>query len=363
MQKIIATVTNDLSQDQRMHRICATLVKAGFELILVGRELPDSLPLTDRPYQQHRINCKYHSGKRFYWEYNQKLTAYLKKAKPDIINSVDLDTLWAGRRAAKVVRAKLVFDAHEYFHETPEVVDRPMVRWIWGQVGERLIPQTDARYTVGPALAQELSQTYQLPFEVIRNMPYRQVSRMEKSLVDPPVLLYQGMLNKGRGLDLAIAALTQLPNWQLWIAGRGDLEEDFRRSALQLGVNDRISWLGFVRPKDLPEVTRQAHLGLNLLSADSPSYYYSLANKTYDYIQQGVPAIHMDFPEYRRIKEIHGGVLLLNEFSVAELVNLISSVDVETPAYDQLRQQCLTAARSLNWEAEEEKLVRLYDSL
>ncbi|MEL6805632.1 MAG: glycosyltransferase, partial [Bacteroidota bacterium] len=154
-----------------------------------------------------------------------------------------------------------------------------------------------------------------------------------------------------------------LPNWQLWIAGRGDLEEDFRRSALQLGVNDRISWLGFVRPKDLPEVTRQAHLGLNLLSADSPSYYYSLANKTYDYIQQGVPAIHMDFPEYRRIKEIHGGVLLLNEFSVAELVNLISSVDVETPAYDQLRQQCLTAARSLNWEAEEEKLVRLYDSL
>ncbi|MEM8586063.1 MAG: glycosyltransferase family 4 protein [Bacteroidota bacterium] len=363
MQKIIATVTNDLSQDQRMHRICTSLARAGYDLTLVGRELPDSLPLPDRPYQQHRILCKHLSGKQFYWEYNQKLTDFLKRAKPAVINSVDLDTLWAGYKAAKTLGAKLVYDAHEYFHETPEVVHRPLIRWIWKQVGAMLIPHTDARYTVGPALAQELSAVYGLPFGVIRNMPYRQHLSEKGPIKEPRILLYQGVLNRGRGIELAIDTLAQLPDWQLWIAGRGDLEEDFRRSSLQSGVDDRVRWLGFVPPEQLPAITEQAHLGLNLLSADSPSYYYSLANKTYDYMQAGLPAIHMDFPEYRRIQQSVGGVLLLEKLSIEKLVALIRQLDEKPNLYRHLHAQCIAAAQHLNWEQEEEKLVEIYKGL
>lgn len=346
-----------------MHRICQSLVDAGYEVTLVGRELPDSLPLSDHDYYQHRIKCKYNSGKRFYWEYNQKLTAYLKRAKPDIINSVDLDTLWAGHRAAKATGAKLVFDAHEYFQETPEVVDRPLIRWVWKQVGAYLIPKTDARYTVGPALAQELTELYDLPFQVIRNLPYRQTDRSWNPPKGKPIMLYQGMLNRGRGLKVVIESLAKLPNWQLWIAGRGDLEGDFRRWAHRYRVDDRISWLGFIPPEELPDITRQAHLGLNLLTAESPSYYYSLANKTFDYIQVGLPAVHMAFPEYERIQAKYGGLLLLEELSVSAFVELVDKLHVDTPTYEGLRKQCLVAAEVLNWEREEEKLIRIYKAL
>lgn len=363
MPTAFLTVTNDLSQDQRMHRIASTLASAGFEVTLVGRKLPSSISLTEQMYTQHRIECKYQTGKRFYWEYNQKLTAFLKKAQPDIINSVDLDTLWAGYRAAKSKGAKLVYDAHEYFHETPEVVHRPLIRWVWQQVGARLIPETDARYTVGPALASELTSLYQLPFQVVRNLPYRQTQTSKSSSSSQSIMLYQGMLNRGRGLEVAIEALTHLQDWQLWIAGKGDLEEDFRRWAHRLGVDGRISWLGFVPPEELPGITRQAHLGLNLLTADSPSYYYSLANKTFDYIQAGLPAIHMAFPEYKRIQEAYGGVLLLEELTVDAFVGLVRSLHVYTHMYEELQNQCLAAAEVLNWEMEEDKLLRIYQNL
>ena len=41
-KKIIFTVTNDLTYDQRMLRICTTLAKENYEIQLVGRQLETS---------------------------------------------------------------------------------------------------------------------------------------------------------------------------------------------------------------------------------------------------------------------------------------------------------------------------------
>ena len=44
--KIYCTVTNDLNQDQRMHRICSSMTQMGFDVTLVGRTKSNALPLT-----------------------------------------------------------------------------------------------------------------------------------------------------------------------------------------------------------------------------------------------------------------------------------------------------------------------------
>ena len=67
----------------------------------------------------------------------------------------------------------------------------------------------------------------------------------------------------------------------------------------------KVIFKGYVKPKELPKITAKASIGLNLLENKSLNYYYSLANKAFDYIQAEIPAIHMDFPEYRQLNQTY----------------------------------------------------------
>ncbi len=358
--KIICTVTNDLSHDQRMDRICTTLQGAGHEVTLIGRLLPASPPLSPRPYRQHRIRCRYHAGKRFYAEFNLRLWRELRAWQYDVVCSVDLDTLLAGYLLTRGA-ARLVFDAHEWFSETPEVVIRPAIRRAWRTLGRALVPRTDARYTVAQVISQRMSEDYRAPFRVIRNVPHR--SLLSKKEISGGVILYQGMLNPGRGLETAITALTLLPRAKLWIIGDGPERAELELLARTLCVHDRVWFGGFVPPADLPELTQRVWLGINLLAGESPSYYYSLANKALDYVQAGLPSVQMDYPEYRAIHREHHCFALLSELTAPALAAVIQQLMDHPERYERLRRACHAAAEVLCWEAEAPKLLEIYREL
>jgi len=73
MKQIYFTVTNDLSFDQRMHRICSSLAGQGYGVTLVGRKGNNSLPLEAKCFQQKRLHCFFNKGFLFYAEYNLRL--------------------------------------------------------------------------------------------------------------------------------------------------------------------------------------------------------------------------------------------------------------------------------------------------
>ena len=358
--KIVCTVTNDLSHDQRMHRICSTLQAAGHEVTLVGRLLPDSPTLPERTYRTHRLPCRATAGKRFYLEFNYRLYRFLRAVEKEVICAVDLDTLLPAvlLRSTKV---KVVYDAHEWFSETPEVVKRPVVRALWRGMGRGLVPRTDARYTVGQTISEQLERDYGEPFQVVRNAPFKYNESYEEKAGG--VIIYQGMLNPGRGLDVAIKALIELPECSLTIVGSGPEEDRLRSLVATLSIQDRVEFMGFQPPERLPELTSRAWLGINLLAGESPSYYYSLANKSLDYVQAGLPSLQMDFPEYRLLQQQYGVFALLEEFSVAAFVRVVRQLLDQPEQYAALRQNCMRAADELCWEAEAPKLRAVYAAL
>ncbi len=366
---IICLVTNDLAQDQRMDRICSSLVGAGHEVTLVGRLLPSSKDLPDKPYRQHRIRCRYHKGKLFYAEYNYRLVRELRSWGYDAVCAVDLDTLLAGVQLTASARHKLVFDAHEWFSETPEVVGRPLVRGIWRGLAKALVPKSDARYTVAPMLAQQLEEEYGVPFGTVRNLPLRRKppTRTAPAAAPPAtsrhVLLYQGMLNPGRGLVVALAALAALPNCVLWLIGDGPEMEKLKKCAEDFGITDRVWFAGFRPPAELPALTEKAWLGLNLLDAVSPSYYYSLANKAFDYVQAGLPSVQMAFPEYCALQDEYGCYALLDQLEPGPLVEVISQLVRNPEAYARLKAATTRPADELVWENEEAKLLKIWATL
>ena len=146
-RKILFTVTNDLSYDQRMIRIATTLAQNGFDVSLIGRIKKQSISLGNEPFQQKRLGVFFSKGKLFYLEYNLRLFFFLLKNRFDIVGSVDLDTLLPCFLVAKIKRKPIVFDAHEYFTEVPEVVNRPFTKGIWKLVGKLIIPRLKYAYT------------------------------------------------------------------------------------------------------------------------------------------------------------------------------------------------------------------------
>jgi glycosyltransferase involved in cell wall biosynthesis len=259
---------------------------------------------------------------------------------------------------------KRVFDAHEYFTEVPELVGRPFVRSVWNLVAKVFVPRYGHAYTVGPALAERFTKAYSIPFSVVRNVPVVAIPGSEKiAKASPPVILYQGALNDGRGIEATLEAMQTLDGVQLWLAGEGDLSVQLRELARKLGVESRVRFLGYVKPADLKAITNQAWLGLNLLENKGLSYYYSLANKFFDCVQAGVPLLTMDFPEYRALNQVHRVAVLLERAEPGAIAEAISVLLNNPERYDALKAQCAEAAGIWNWEQEKPVLLAVWKAV
>lgn len=364
MKKIYCTVTNDLTYDQRMIRICTSLANAGYNVWLIGRQRPNSSPLHPQAFQQKRLKCFFERGKFFYLEYNIRLFFFLLWNRFDAVCSIDLDTILAGYYSSKIKRKICIYDAHEYFTEVPEVVQRPKTKRIWEWVAKHTIPNIKHAYTVCRSLQSVFNEKYKASFEVIRNVPFEQKSSSTLLPFQAPfILLYQGVLNDGRGLEEMIVALQQLPQVEFWMAGEGDRSQELRTLVQELKLEQQVKFLGYVQPHELKEITKKAHLGINLLQNKGLNYYYSLANKFFDYIQAQKPSLNMNFPEYATIINEHAVGLLLDDLVPETIVNHIQKLIDNPDVYYQLQHNCLEASAVFTWEKEALKLVAFYEAI
>ncbi|MFN8309100.1 MAG: glycosyltransferase [Chitinophagales bacterium] len=358
-KRLVFCVTNDLNHDQRMHRICSSLAEAGFDITLVGRKLPSSKSLINLPFKQHRLRCFINKGKLFYIEYQLRLLWFLIFRNADGIGAIDLDTIAACFVAAVLKRSKLIYDAHEYFPEVPEVIDRPFTKWIWQKTEAFFLPQCDLIYTVTESIAEVFRRKYHKEVAVIRNLP---VLRQTDPVQFSDVIIYQGALNEGRGLEFLIEAMAKVDG-KLLIAGEGDLSIPLRNQVTQLQLEGKVQFLGMLEPSALREFTNTAAIGINLLENRGRSYYFSLANKFMDYIHCGMPQISMNFPEYSRINEQWEVAILLNTCETEGIVTAIKELQNNRNRYLKLQENALLCRLQLNWQQESVKLVRLYERL
>lgn len=357
IKRISFTVVNDLTYDQRMQRICTCLAENGFEVTLIGRKLPHSTALPHYPFRTVRLPFFFRSGKAFYLEVQIRYFFYLLFHAYDYYGAVDLDTALPNLLVARLKGKKWVYDAHEYFTEVPEVVDRRSVKRIWELVERIIVPRADIAYTVSPGLAKLFGEKYQKTFGVVRNVPLKSKVPVRKAAM--PFILYQGALNEGRCLEFLLPAIKGLPI-HLKIAGEGDLSESLRKLYHSLELEDQVEFLGYVKPDDLKKITPQAYLGFNVLENKGLSYYYSLANKCFDYLQAEVPCLCSPFPEYLSLAEAYPAIIFAaaNE---AEIRLALEGIIADPNKYQSMREACVRAKETLNWESEQHVLLAQYE--
>lgn len=360
MKKIVFTVTNDLSYDQRMDRICSALSAAGYDCLLVGRKLRASKSLQALPYSQKRISCFFEKGKLFYLEYNFRLLLFLLFKKCDAICAIDLDTALPVLVATKLRDKKLFFDAHEYFTEMEEVVTRPFIQRAWKTVEKLFLPHIDAGYTISEGYRDLYRKDYGIKLEVIRNVSVLDDSPSMPRGTKNKTIIYQGVLNVGRGLEEAIAAMSTLPEMQLHIYGEGPIMDKLETQIKDLHLQNRVLLKGFCTPAQLRRKTRNAWLGLTLFSETGLHHKYSLANRFFDYLHAGIPQLACDFPEYRKFNKENEVAVLVERLEPSILAEKIRMLDQSPEKHQRLVENCIKAREQHNWQKESEKLIRFY---
>ena len=366
MKKVILSVTNDLTTDQRVDRVCHTLIKTGFDVLLVGRCLPDSLPLEIRPYKTKRLRLFFRKGIQFYAEYNFRLFLFLLFCKSDLLISNDLDTLPANYLASVILKRTLIHDCHEYFRGVPELNGRPMTTRIWKWLEDHIFPKLKDIYAVNESIAAIYNEEYGKEVHVVRNMPTRKENIKPKTKrelnipSDHKVIIYQGAVNIDRGIEEAISAMKFMKTpATLLIAGTGDVFNQIMALISKDRLSDRVILLGKIPLEHLHPYTLLADIGLSIEKDVSLNYHYCLPNKFLDYIQAKVPVLISPLPEMKAIvtKYAIGEWIESHEPEyLAEKFDQFLNDDRKLSIY---KRNLEIAAKDLCWENEEKEFLKI----
>jgi len=360
LKHIYFTVTNDLSFDQRMHRICGSLANAGFRITLVGRSLRNSLPLQQKNFRQKRLSCFFNKGFLFYAEYNLRLLFYLLTQKMDCICAIDLDTVLPCLFISKFKNIPKVYDAHEYFTELKEVRTRTFVKQFWLTIEKFAVPKYKYGYTVSEGLAREFEKNYMREYRVIRNLPVlKKLHRVEK---ENRFLFFQGAVNEARGFEYLIPAMKNVP-YKLVICGDGNFMSQLKGLIAQNDVESKIELRGMLLPDELWAIAQRASVGIGLAEKEGLNQFLALPNKFFDYMHAGVPQIAMNYPEYQRINNQFEVAVLLDDLSIEQVSLTINKLMEDDSLLQQMHISCLKAREVYCWGKEETQLIQLYKSL
>lgn len=366
-KKVIVSVSNDLVSDQRVHKTCVTLNDNGWEVILIGRKLPNSLPLTPRSYKCKRMNLLFTKGAFFYAELNLRLFLLLLFHRAKVLHSNDLDTLLPNYLASKIKGTHLVYDSHEYFTEVPELVDRPKIQRIWERIEGKIFPKLKHVFTVNESIADLFRNKYKVDVKVLRNIPrLKSIKSADETPItfdNRKVLLLQGAgINIQRGAEELVAAMQFVDDALLLIVGSGDVLPFLKEQVLTLNLSEKVQFMDKVPFERLQNITRQATLGISVDKPTNINYQLSLPNKLFDYIHAGIPVVVSDLKEVAKIVNLYQVGIVLKNHEPKQMAERINHLLQNANLLSEFKHNCNKASMKLNWENEEKNLISTYNT-
>jgi glycosyltransferase involved in cell wall biosynthesis len=361
----VVSVINDLVTDSRVNKTCFALKECDYDVVLIGRKLPHSLPVPDWPFKTIRMRLIFKKGPFFYLFFNLRLFLRLLFKKADLLYSNDLDTLLPNYLVSRIKNIPLVYDSHELFCEVPELQRSKLKRNLWLKIEGWIVPKLKACITVNDSIAGIFGEKYKVKFNTIRNISdppenFKPRSKAELHLPEnKKIILLQGAgINIDRGAEELIEAMPLVEDAILLIIGSGDVWEILKKKIKHLKLDDKIILIDKIPKSELISYTRHADLGLSIDKNTNLNYFYSLPNKIFDYINASVPILASRLPEIEKIITAYG----VGDFIPDHRPKNISDKINEMLASDKLKlykQNTIKAKNELNWASEKLKLISL----
>ncbi len=123
----------------------------------------------------------------------------------------------------------------------------------------------------------------------------------EKEENEPTKFLFVGRLVYYKGCDILIQALSQIPNAQLTLVGKGPLQKELEELASSLGIGQRVKFLGGLTDREMTEVFAESDVfvlpsvekseAFGLVQIEAMAYGKPVINTR---LNSGVPYVSLD---------------------------------------------------------------------
>jgi len=411
IMQVVFLLNNDYQFDNRVRREAISLVQAGHQVtVLCVQNTENGLPNREiqSGVQIRRVFPKaLQTFTPFSWRHLRSAgwaLMTLHGLTVEVIHAHDANMLMLGWVLSRILKTKLVYDAHELW---PSVFDYH-IAGLSEQTGNQsglqseirktrqaaqfenwLLPKCDAVISVNDSLCRNLRSRIvpdeahpPVPVVPIRNIidyfdvPTPSPKRFHEhfNLHDKDqVILYQGDIKPPRGIEILLEMMTYLPEPDLKLVLMGPCPDHSFEQTLHRRIEEHPALAGRVFLKEpvtrdaLLFWTASADLGIAPILNVRESYYYCLPNKLFEYIQAEVPCATSNFPE---IDNIVSGYRVGFTFDPTDPRTMAHRVSAffqrleQEPAYRlQLQQALSTAKQELCWENEAPHLLSLYQEL
>ena len=112
---------------------------------------------------------------------------------------------------------------------------------------------------------------------------------------------------------------------------------------------------------ELPYYTASADIGVQPIENTCLNHFTTDSNKLFEYVVAGLPVVASGLPEIGKVVRKHDLGLLTVPGDTASLVGALQTLVSDSTLRARFAENARIAARQLNWEEQEEALVKLYE--
>lgn len=305
----------------------------------------------------HRVN-------RFleFWRLSAR---HVQGLSPDLVVSSDLPGLVGASVAARRLRRPHLHDCHELYLESTSFkrYEKRLLR----PIEARYMRRADSVVVVNQTIRDVYLERYGVQGMVLRNCGPAVTQAVLEAPVDlhgllglpqgAHIVLYQGGLAPGRGLDVLVAAAGKFPKGvHTVLVGSGSEREALGIQVDKLSLSARVHFIPAVLPDELSAYTAAASVGVIPYQPVSANNYMALPNKVFEYTGAGIPFAASDLPELRRLADEAGCAVVYDPFDPHGLAEAVGAV-LDSKNYATYRRAAVNFGRRNTWEQEKQILI------
>ena len=265
-----------------------------------------------------------------------EIRSKLRELKPDLISTHCAKAGWLGRLAGRLSNTPTLFTAHGWcFSEGVPHPGREFYKWaesLVGGISDLIICVSE--YDRSLAIKHRIAPIDKL-LTIHNGMPDVASAFRADPTIEPPTLLMIARFMKQKDHVTLLHALSNIKHscWNLRLVGDGPLENETRNLVAELGMGDRVEFLG--QRLDIPKLLSQAQAYLLI------SNWEGLSRSTIEALRAGLPVV---------VSNVGGMGELITDKVEGYLiprkdVDLLTSRLLEVVEYPDLRARLGDAAR------------------